>query len=1489
MKNALTRLGTLAVLTAGFLTAHLASANTALWIGNPGVTATTNWSDNANWNNVGGGGAGPLQNDVKFGGTGAAGAAGTITSVADVNQHPFSVAYTNGPGQFHTTFIPAGIGLTNDNGLTVGGLTADAYTTVVYLTGGGILVQNGTPVTIQNYGNTVSTALATLDLSGLANFVYTNSGGTINVGSTGGNRSAGSLSLAGGSNYITVGTLNLGTGSGANAATSSLKLGAGTNIINVGTFNIVNNKNSATLSFQAGTGGLRLRGVGGTDADRANFTVANRNQTGTGTATGTLSLNGYPVDIKAGTMIVGQNSAGSSTDTGTGILQFDTGTVDVTTLNLAVCSNPSASGVANGTVTVGSAGTLIIGSGGLSLANRTGATAVTATGTLNISGGSVITTNSILKTTIIGTGNITMTGGALTVAAGKTVGTPAIPIDNFTLGSATLNLAVLNNLTNIVVTTLNLVDDANTVNVSALPSIGGFPTQFPLLSYASSIGAGSLALGTLPSTFKGYVSNDTVNTLWLVITNGPFIAKSDLWAGAANYNWDTTSLNWTNAGVAVAYNEGDFVTFNDSARTNNVNLTGARLPASLTISNSVLNYSFSGPGSIGGGITLVKDGSASLRLAETGGDNFNGGILVTNGTLTLDNPNSAISGGLTVNNGAIAQIGNGDATGTLPSGAVDVEGTLVFDRTDNVTVATAISGNGSLTQTGSGKVTLTGANNYVGATIIANGTLALSGAGSVSSSALVVVSNATFDVSAASPQTALTTLNLTNSTLDVVLTNLSAPITVSSLNVDGVISAQNTINVLALPPVASYPATLTIITSTSPINLVGGVFNFVVGALPAATPAYVASVTESADQTAVLLTLTAGPVGVRPAVYWTGSDVPNLNTNWSDRVNWQLPGAPGAADNVIFNNTAAQTASALSIPGGGSSALIPENFNNIVDANFTVASLTYTNLGGTYHNTDIASGRALNITNFLTVGALDSGSTAQQEFVTVSGTNATLSLSNTNASLQVWVGSGSVGGSQATLDLSALDNFNATISRLTVGASAINNAVNRPSGILYLAKTNTIRAGFQTTTSEAGTTTGNSGIVVADCNQNAGSASYLYLGQVNTISADTIGIGRQKAPGHLLFNPIYANVAPYPSLTLQGFSSGQVSIFDISDGAGNTGTTTMTADVNLSGGRVTATVDTMNIGRASSGGTSGTATGSLEFDAGTITVNNANVGLQPTNNTKVGVGTLGVNSNAVIGVGATLVVRGSLNLGAAPAGGASAATSGTLGITNGTVLANAIAPGTGSVSTITLAGGQLTVTNVLGNSTAPLGTLNLTPLDTPDDTANVLSLPVRTNSAGITVTTLNLDGLDTTTNIINVESVGPVGATPVELPLIQYGTMNFVSGSTFNVGLGTLPSGYAGSLVNDTANNVIALMLTSAIHPQPRITAISVQSGTNVVLSGVNGFANVTYSVVSSTNVTLPLASWTSVGTGIFGQDGSFSFAATVSATQQQFFSVRAP
>src|SRR5690242_10718953 len=90
-------------------TSAVMAASTALWIGNPGVTATTNWSDALNWS------VAPLQNDAKFGGTGSAGDLDTVTSFVDANQYPNSLQYTNqsftGSSQFHNTFIPNGVTL----------------------------------------------------------------------------------------------------------------------------------------------------------------------------------------------------------------------------------------------------------------------------------------------------------------------------------------------------------------------------------------------------------------------------------------------------------------------------------------------------------------------------------------------------------------------------------------------------------------------------------------------------------------------------------------------------------------------------------------------------------------------------------------------------------------------------------------------------------------------------------------------------------------------------------------------------------------------------------------------------------------------------------------------------------------------------------------------------------------------------------------------------------------------------------------------------------------------------------------------------------------------------------------------------------------------------------------------------------------------------------------------------------------------------------
>lgn len=1467
-----------------FITNAAMAASTALWIGNPGVTATTNWSNNANWT------VPPLQNDAKFGGTGSAGDLNTVTSFVDANQAPLSLQYTNNSPQFHNTFIPAGVTLSVGNGaLTIGGLAADNYQTQVKMTGGGtLLVTNALTIGNNTVAATGNDQHTLLDLSGLTNFVDNAPAATITMGS--GNRSAGDFTLAANSNYITAATWNANVASSSSSVSGVLNLGAGTNIVNVNTFAIAGNRGTCIVNLPPAAG-LRLRGAGGTDADRANMTVGNHNASGTGSTTaGTLNFNGGTVDLKVGTLTLGQSGGGTTggSNPGNGTLNFDTGVVDVNAINMAIAS-ASVFNSANGTINLGANGTLIVSAGGISMVNISGV-ATNGSGTLTINGGTNLVSGNIRKTSIVGTATINVNAGTLKlIGSTNVIGIVGNPIDTVNLTDSKLTLPVNNGGATIVATTLNAQGSTDTINITSLPGIGSFPTQLPVISYASFNQNYDFVLGTLPGTYQGYLSNNTAGfSIDLVITNS--LVKTDTWRGNLSGNWDTSTLNWFSGGPAN-YLQGDLVVFDDTLTgTPNVNLTTTLLPQAVAVNNSSATYVFSGTGKLSGTTSLNKSGAGTLTLAETGGDDFTGGIIVNGGTVILDNTNATMAGGLTIISGTV-QIGNNDGKGTLPSGGISDEGLLVLNAANNFTIGTPITGGGALVQKGSGKVTLTGANIYSGSTVVSNGTLALSGAGDLSSSLQLIVNNATFDISALSQQRTLNAFNVTNSTTTLAVIGGVTNVSATSITSGG---AGNVINVTAIPPIASYPVTFVVMQSAGPM---GGNFNFSAGTLPAATPPYVANVTQSIDQTAVLLTVTAGPVGTRPFVVWSGADVPNLNTNWSDRLNWQLPGAPTAGDNVIFNDTASVFTSALSSPGGGTSALIFDNVNNIVDANFTINSLTYTNASDSYHNTFIKSGNSLSTTN-LTIGAFDSGSGAQHEFVTVSsGANSILTVSNAASNLQVWIGSGSVGGSQATLDLSALDNFNATISRLTVGASAANNAVNRPSGILYLAKTNSIKTEFQTTTSEAGTTTGNSGIVVGDCNGNAGSASFIYLGQVNTISADTIGIGRQKTTSSILFNPLYANVAPYPTVTFQGFSSNQVSIFDVGDGVGNTGTTSCRGNLILNGGVVTANVDTMNIGRASSGGTGGsTSSGQMSFDAGTITVNTMNLGLQSAPLAKFGAGTTGVGSNTVIGASATLVVKGSLNLAfadltfAATNSTGVANIKGLLSITNGVVQANRLVPGTNSTSMVGMYGGSLVTTNPVGNASGPLGTLELAPLGTPDNSRNTLNLPVGYNGlAGVTVVGLNIDGLDTTTNVINIESIGPAAAVGVELPIIQYQTLTFVAGATFNIGLGTLPAGYTGVLTNDTATSTVGLVLTSAIHPHPQITTLT-QSGNTLAISGVNGFANGPFHVLASTNVADPLSTWTSIGSGVFGPSGSFSFSTAIDpAKPQQFFVVQVP
>jgi len=104
----------------------------------------------------------------------------------------------------------------------------------------------------------------------------------------------------------------------------------------------------------------------------------------------------------------------------------------------------------------------------------------------------------------------------------------------------------------------------------------------------------------------------------------------------------------------------------------------------------------------------------------------------------------------------------------------------------------------------------------------------------------------------------------------------------------------------------------------------------------------------------------------------------------------------------------------------------------------------------------------------------------------------------------------------------------------------------------------------------------------------------------------------------------------------------------------------------------------------------------------------------------------------------------------------------------------------------------------------------------------------------------------------------------------------------------TLEGDGAGSVTGTFNPATGELSLSSASLPQPSITQVSV-SGSDLILQGTNGAPSGTYAILTSTNVTLPLASWTTNTTGSFTVGGTFSNSIPITSEAQRFFLIKQP
>ena len=546
-------------------------------------------------------------------------------------------------------------------------------------------------------------------------------------------------------------------------------------------------------------------------------------------------------------------------------------------------------------------------------------------------------------------------------------------------------------------------------------------------------------------------------------------------------------------------------------------------------------------------------------------------------------------------------------------------------------------------------------------------------------------------------------------------------------------------------------------------------------------------------QTIALITsgILAAQMAAAQTETWTGG---GANQNWSTIGNWSSAVVPNSLTNVIFtNNTGAATS--------------PGTVDSIMDSGFTgsIASLQFanTNIGGTgaFHTVQIGAGQTLTVLSNLIVSTLtDDGKSC---LVNASFTGAgTLLVSNVNAYVDVSQGSAAGSGPAATLNLTNLNNFNATIGGFVVGVyNTPNPTLARQCGLVYLAKTNTINL-LGTYPKGYGN---ESQIEIGENLGNGGTASMFYLGLTNGINVNSITVAADKQTGiYMLFNPVFTNNS-IPTAYFRGTngSASRVSTWKVADDSGQTtsGSASSSGTVDFTGGALDTLVDTMIVGEGESGASSGaaSATGTFTFDAGTNNVNTLYLGYRvATGGSSAPTGIMNVNGTA------TLVANGAICLSYYVPNSGSTYGSGTLNINGGTVLAstitNGVAGGANTTANINMTGGLLGITSLLGtigSPTSPLKALTLS-----DSTLQLAVSGIQTN---VEVQALTLNG---TTNYINISSV-PAGVItyPTQIPLIAYSSIT--TNDVFNLVISNLPGTYQGYISNNANNLSIDLVLTS--------------------------------------------------------------------------------
>ena len=223
--------------------------------------------------------------------------------------------------------------------------------------------------------------------------------------------------------------------------------------------------------------------------------------------------------------------------------------------------------------------------------------------------------------------------------------------------------------------------------------------------------------------------------------------------------------------------------------------------------------------------------------------------------------------------------------------------------------------------------------------------------------------------------------------------------------------------------------------------------------------------------------------------------------------------------------------------------------------------------------------------------------------------------------------------------------------------------------------------------------------------------------------------------------------------------------------------------------------------------------------------------------------------------------------------------------------------------TFTLAGGQtlggiggvngsLVVSS--GATISPAGTNTVQTMDGPVGFTN--SIGIIAASSSVTLNGTTVIKLGSGTNDIvqaggNITYGGTLNLANISgSPLAVGNSFQVFSAATYTGSFANItPATPGAGLAWDTTQLNSGVIKVAVGSSQPVIGSTKI-SGGNLIFSGTGGTANVSYSVLTTTNLATPLSNWTLLSTGSFDGNGAFSVTNTInSGSAQSFYTIRTP